>query len=72
MIDTGRSRLDPTIASSMLGVCTSAGCTAIVFGLGTCVAHDLPSPHPTDALLDDTATRAVRAVDNRPRQTLES
>ena len=28
----------------MLHVCPAEGCTAIVFGAGTCVEHDQPSP----------------------------
>lgn len=27
-------------AASMLGICTAPGCPTIVFGRGTCVAHD--------------------------------
>jgi hypothetical protein len=30
-------------ASPMLGPCTAPGCATIVFGRGTCVAHDPPS-----------------------------
>jgi hypothetical protein len=29
-----------TTTPPMLGPCTTPGCTAIVFGRGTCVAHD--------------------------------
>ena len=39
--------------SSMLGACTAAGCTTIVFGRGTCVAHDPPRLHLADTLLDE-------------------
>jgi hypothetical protein len=44
-------------ASSMLGVCTAPECTTIVFGRGTCVAHDPPRLHLADTLLDETVGR---------------
>jgi hypothetical protein len=72
VIDIDRSRLRPTIASSMLGVCSAPGCTTIVFGLGTCVEHDTPQLQRADALLDEgIGGRASLAADVRPRQTIE-
>ena len=53
MIDLDRSRLRPTIASSMLGVCTYPACVAIVFGRGTCVDHDPPQVDPAGSGLDE-------------------
>ena len=40
-------------ASSMLRACIAPGCTTIVLGRGTCVAHDPPHPRLVDALLGE-------------------
>lgn len=41
-------------AFSMLGRCTAPGCTTILFGEGTCVAHDPPRSH-SDVLFLESA-----------------
>ena len=53
MIDIDRTRLHPTITSSMLSVCTDPTCATIVFGPGTCVDHDPPRVHPADPGVDE-------------------
>jgi hypothetical protein len=44
-------------ASSMLSVCTAPECATVIFGRGTCVAHDPPRLHLADTLLDETVGR---------------
>ena len=39
-------------AFSMLGGCTAPGCTTILFGEGTCAAHDPPRLHLDDPFLE--------------------
>jgi hypothetical protein len=39
-------------AASMLGTCTTNGCTSIIFGRGTCVTHDPRAWQPPDASLE--------------------
>ena len=53
MIDIDRARLHPSIASSMLGICTHPACSTIVFGCGTCVDHDPPRLPPAGSGRDD-------------------
>ena len=74
MIDTNRSRLRSDIDSSMLSVCTAPECTTIIFGHGTCVAHDPPRSHPTDTTFDDAVRRGrvSLAIDARQAQAIES
>ena len=46
-------------AFSMLGACTAPGCTTILFGEGTCVAHDPPRLHLDDSFLEAVDGSAV-------------
>jgi hypothetical protein len=55
MKDADRSRLDPTLASAMLRVCIEPACSTIVFGGGTCVEHDRPTPLAVDPRLAEDA-----------------
>lgn len=46
-------------APPMLGLCTAPGCATIVFGRGTCVAHDPPRLHLTTTLFDEATARGA-------------
>jgi hypothetical protein len=52
----------------MLGICTAPACTAIVFGDGTCVAHDQPRPHPADMALGNAVSRGQVPLTVEARQ----
>lgn len=39
-------------AFSMLGACTAPGCTTLLFGEGTCAAHDPPRLHLDDPFVE--------------------
>jgi hypothetical protein len=57
-------RLTDALATfSMLGVCTSPGCTTMLFGEGTCVAHDPPRLYLPEPFLE-TATGSEVALTN--------
>ena len=46
---------------SMLSICTAPGCTTIIFGRGTCVAHERRGETVADSLLTQAVVRAQQA-----------
>jgi hypothetical protein len=59
-------------SSRMLRICSAHGCLTVVFGGGTCVAHDPPAPTAIDMLLAEAMQRLEEPLQDDPRSVFHA